>query len=116
MNTTMIGKTVTVTVDRPLGSKHPKFDMIYPINYGYVEGIIGGDGEEQDTYIVGIHEPLTTFTGMIIAIVERYDDCETKWVVASENLSYTVEELEMILSFQEQWFHHRIHVEMKDHE
>lgn len=44
-----IGRTVTVTVDRPLGSYHPEHkDMYYPINYGYVEGIMAPDGEEQD--------------------------------------------------------------------
>ena len=110
MNTAMIGKEVTVTIDRPLGSRYPRFDMIYPINYGYVEGIIGGDQEEQDAYIVGVQEPVTAFTGKIIAVVERYDDCETKWVVAPEHKIYTAEELEDILSFQEQWFHHKIHV------
>ena len=45
----VIGRTVTVTVDRPLGSYHPEHkDMYYPINYGYVEGIMAPDGEEQD--------------------------------------------------------------------
>ena len=35
----VIGRTVTVTVDRPLGSYHPEHkDMYYPINYGYVDG------------------------------------------------------------------------------
>lgn len=44
----MIGKIVKVTVDRPLGSYHPKHkDIYYPINYGYIEGIIALDGEEQ---------------------------------------------------------------------
>ena len=48
----VIGRTVTVTVDRPLGSYHPEYkDMNYPINYGYVEGIMAPDGEEQDAYI-----------------------------------------------------------------
>lgn len=43
-----IGKTVTVTVDRPIGTHHPKHpEIVYPINYGYVEGLLGGDGEEQ---------------------------------------------------------------------
>lgn len=37
----VIGRTVTVTVDRPLGSFHPEHkDMYYPINYGYVEGVM----------------------------------------------------------------------------
>ena len=40
-----IGKTVTVTVDRPIGTHHPKHpEIVYPINYGYVEGLLGGDG------------------------------------------------------------------------
>lgn len=33
-NNSIIGATVTVTVDRPLGSYHPEYkDMYYPINY-----------------------------------------------------------------------------------
>ena len=35
-------------VDRPLGSYHPEHkDMYYPVNYGYIEGIMAPDGEEQ---------------------------------------------------------------------
>ena len=60
----MIGKIVKVTIDRPLGSFHPKHrDLYYPINYGYVDGILGGDGECQDAYVLGVAEPLTQFTG-----------------------------------------------------
>ena len=47
----VIGTIVTVTVDRPSGSYHPEHkDMYYPVNYGYVEGIVAPDGEEQDIY------------------------------------------------------------------
>jgi len=53
----VIGRVVTVTVDRPLGSYHPKYsEMYYPVNYGYVEGIMAPDGEEQDAYILGADE------------------------------------------------------------
>lgn len=49
-----LGKAVTVTIDRPIGSVHPKHDdMIYPINYGYINGVIAPDGEELDVYILG---------------------------------------------------------------
>lgn len=66
----MIGKSVTVIVDRPLGSYHPEHtDMYYPINYGYVEGIMAADGEEQDAYILGVDKAVNEFTGKIIAIV-----------------------------------------------
>ena len=101
----MIGKTVKVIVDRPLGSYHPKHkDMYYPINYGYVEGIIAPDGEEQDAYILGITEPVKEFTGKVIAIIHRYDDVEEKWVVAPENEIFTKEEIKEKVRFQEQYF------------
>ena len=28
--------------------------MYYPINYGYIEGVMAPDGEEQDAYILGV--------------------------------------------------------------
>ena len=81
----MIGDIVKVTVDRPMGSYHPKHkDMHYPINYGYIEGIMAPDGEEQDAYILGVDRPVDEFKGKIIAIIHRYDDVEEKWVVAPE--------------------------------
>ena len=37
----IIGTIVSGVVDRPLGSHHPKHThIIYPINYGYVEGVL----------------------------------------------------------------------------
>ncbi len=48
----VIGRTVKGTVDRPIGTAHPSDpEMIYPINYGYVNGVFAGDGEEQDVYL-----------------------------------------------------------------
>lgn len=44
----MIVSRVTVKIDRSMGSYHSKHrDIYYPINYGYIEGIIALDGEEQ---------------------------------------------------------------------
>ena len=105
----MLGKIVKVTVDRPMGSYHPKHkDIYYPINYGYIEGIVAPDGEEQDAYIVGIDEPVEEFIGKVIAIIHRYDDVEEKWVVAAEGSSYTKEEIEKMVHFQEQYFQSEI--------
>ena len=101
----MIGDMVTVTVDRPLGSYHPKHkDLYYPINYGYIEGVMAPDGEEQDAYILGVSEPVETFTGRVIAIIHRYDDVEEKWVVAPENMIFSKEEIMEQVKFQEQYF------------
>lgn len=101
----MIGDTVKVTVDRPLGSYHPKHkDIYYPINYGYIAGIMAPDGEEQDAYILGVDEPVKEFTGKIIAIIHRFDDVEEKWVVAPENTIFTKDEIMEQVKFQEQYF------------
>ena len=35
-----IGKKITVTIDRKMGSKHPKWGFIYPNNYGYIPNTI----------------------------------------------------------------------------
>lgn len=105
----MIGKIVTVTVDRPLGSYHPEYkDMYYPINYGYIEGIIAPDGEEQDAYILGVNKAVEKFTGKIIAIIHRLDDVEEKWVVCPENISFSKEEIMEQVKFQEQYFQSEI--------
>lgn len=101
----MIGRIVTVTVDRPLGSFHPKHpDIYYPVNYGYIEGIMAPDGEEQDAYILGVNVPVDKFIGTVIAIIHRFDDVEDKWVVAPEYMSFSKEEIEAAVHFQEQYF------------
>ena len=105
----MLGKTVTVTVDRPLGSRHPHYtDLIYPINYGYIEGVIAPDGEEQDAYVLGVDAPIESFTGVVIAIVHRSNDVEDKWVVAPEHMSFSKEEIENAIIFQEKYFEYEI--------
>lgn len=101
----MIGKIVTVTVDRAMGTYHPEYpDMYYPVNYGYIKGIIAPDGEEQDAYILGVDHPVKTFTGKIIAIIRRNDDIEEKWVVAPEKSSFSKDDIIEKTFFQEQYY------------
>ena len=100
-----IDSIVTVTVDRVLGSVHPKYnDLIYPINYGYIKGIMANDGEYQDAYIVGVNEPVDTFTGKVIAIIKRNNDIEDKLVVAPADMKFTKKEIEQLTLFQEKYF------------
>lgn len=101
----MIGNIVKVIVDRPMGSYHPNHkDIFYSINYGYIEGIIAPDGEEQDAYILGIDKPVKEFVGKIIAIIHREDDVEEKWVVVPENITFTKDEIMEQVYFQEKYF------------
>ena len=99
-----LNKTIDIKVDRPLGSKHPKHGFIYPVNYGYVPNTISGDGEELDAYILGVYEPLESFTGKCIAIIHRTNDNDDKLVVVPENKSFSNDEIRVLTDFQEQYF------------
>ena len=98
-------KLVTVIVDRPLGSAHPQYpELIYPVNYGYIPGTLAPDGEPEDAYILGVDQPVTEFTGFVIAQVLRADDVEHKWIVAPIDRTFTQKEIYAAIHFQEQYF------------
>ena len=99
-----IGKIVTVKMDRPLGSKHPKHRFIYPVNYGYIPDTISGDGEELDAYVLGEHKPLDTFEGRVIAVIHRLNDDDDKLIVMADGRNYTDDQINALVEFQERWF------------
>ena len=106
---TYLGKTVQITVDRPVGSSHPTYpDTVYPVNYGYISGIMGGDGEAQDVYLLGVSTPVEQYTAKVIAVIHREDDHEDKLVAAPEGMIFTVQEIRRIVAFQEQYFRSKI--------
>ena len=105
----MIGDRVRVIVDRPLGSAHPVYrETVYPVNYGYVEGVPAPDGEEQDAYLLGVEEPVREFIGRVIAVIRREDDIEEKWVVAPEGQTFSREEIREKVAFIERYFRSEI--------
>ena len=105
-----LGARATVTVDRPLGSRHPSYpDLVYPVNYGYVKGVLAPDGEEQDAYILGVSEPIGEFEGVIIAVIERTNDVEDKWVVAPKGVVFSRDEILKAVRFQEGYFETVLH-------
>ncbi len=103
--TAPLGQHVTVTIDRPVGSRHPRWpDTVYPINYGYIEGVLGGDGQWQDAYLLGVDRPVSRYDGVVIAVIERADDCECKWVVAPEGKRFTADDIRRQTHFAERYF------------
>ena len=101
----ILGQTVRGTIDRPIGSAHPRHpEMIYPVNYGYINGIFAGDGAEQDVYVLGESEPMTSFTGKVAAVLHRLNDCEDKWIVSVNGVRPDREEILRTIEFQEQYF------------
>lgn len=103
-----LGKLVTVKMDRPLGSTHPKHGFVYEVNYGYIPNTMSGDGEELDAYVLGEHKPLETFEGKVVAVVHRTNDDDDKLVVMADGRNYTDDQIEALLEFQERFFEHVI--------
>jgi inorganic pyrophosphatase len=100
----LLASSVTVIIDRPLGSKHPRYKYIYPINYGYIPGTVAPDGEEVDAYILGIFEPLSQFEGKCIAIIHRTNDEDDKLIVVPQGKNYSDEQIMALTEFQERFF------------
>lgn len=101
-----LGRTVTVQIDRPMGQIHK--GLTYPVNYGYLPGVCGGDGEEQDAYVLGVDHPLDAFTGKVIGGILRMDDEEDKLIVAPEGVLMSQAEIAQAVDFQERYFTIRV--------
>ena len=100
-----LGKEVSIIIDRPLGSKHPKHGFVYEVNYGYVPGTQSADGEELDAYYLGVSRPLRVAEGRCIALIHRLNDDDDKLVIIPETqIDLTDSEIAKAVNFQEQWF------------
>ena len=102
----LMGKTVDAVIDRPIGHIHVTkgITLHYTINYGFLPGMMGGDGEEQDVYVLGVDVPLETFRGRVIAAICRRDDNEDKLVMAPADMVFSAEEIREATWFVEKYF------------
>lgn len=100
-----LNKTVQITIDRQLGSKHPKHEWLYPINYGFVPGTKNADGEEIDAYLLGVDQPVSEFEGVCVAIIHRTNDDDDKLIIVPTGYPpISEEEIRKQTHFQEQYF------------
>ncbi len=106
MTAQYIGQLIKISIDRPLGSRHPKHGFEYKVNYGFVPNTISGDGEELDAYLLGVDTPVEAFTGRCIGVIRRTDDNDDKLIIVPDGLVLSDEEIESQTAFQEQWFNH----------
>ncbi len=99
-----LGKKITIKIDRPLGTRHPKHNFIYLLNYGYVPNTISDDGEELDAYLLGVFDPVKEYHGSVIAIIHRTNDNDDKLVVVPDGVNYTDDQIMTLTEFQERFF------------
>ena len=114
----MLGTQVRIVIDRPIGTKHPKYkSTIYPVNCGFIPKTISGDGREVDVYVLGVSETLKPFTEIeveIIALIIRDDDQEDKLVGSFAGAVSSEAEILNQLEFQEKFFHSRVIMQKSD--
>jgi inorganic pyrophosphatase len=104
-----LGKVTKVTIDRPLGSNHPKWGFRYPVNYGFIEGVIAPDGANLDAYLLRVDRPVGEYEGVAVAIIHRIDDDDDKLVVVPKGEPIISDgDIESAVEFQEKWFVHTI--------
>lgn len=109
-----LGRTVTIGIDRPIGYVHQKKDgttLVYPINYGYIPGVLGGDDEELDVYLLGVDRPVEEYTCRIVGIVYRRNDVEDKLIAAPEGVTFSAEQMARAVQFQEQYYDSYVEIE-----
>lgn len=101
-----LGRRVTVEIDRPLGSRHPREDDInYPINYGFVPDTVAPDGHPLDVYVLDANTPLERCEATVIAIVRRRDDVEDKLVaILDDTKAWDAAGILAAVDFQERYF------------
>ena len=100
------GRRITVEIDRPLGTRHPREDdMVYSVNYGFVPGTLAPDGHPLDVYVLDGSEPLDRCEATVIAVVRRRDDVEDKLVaVLDPGFAWDSAAIAAAVDFQERYF------------
>lgn len=86
--------TSKIVIDRPKHSAHPRFpEIIYPLDYGYLDGTVAGDGEGIDVWVGSIQG-----ARRLVATVATVDlfkrDAEIKLLV-----NCTDDEMQIIVDF-----------------
>ena len=106
-----LGTMAAIKIDRPIGSVHPDHpDVTYPVNYGVIPNVLGGEAEDIDVYLLGVGVPVKEYFGRIIGMIHHHNDAEDKLVAAPEGICVTKEQVAKAIEFQEQYFEY--HIEM----
>lgn len=85
--------TSKIVIDRPKNSAHPRFpEIIYPLDYGYLDGTVSGDGQGIDVWLGTEAVQRTTVVICTVDLWKR--DMEIKLL-----LGCNPAEIETILAF-----------------
>ena len=84
-----------IVIDRPKGQTHPRYpELIYPLDYGYLEGTTAGDGDGIDVWI-GSRED-KSLSGILCTFDTLKRDAEIKLLAGC-----SAQDVEVILHFND---------------
>ena len=88
----------SIIIDRPKGSPHPRYpEVIYPLDYGYLEGTTSADGDGTDVWLGSLNTIDKTLTGILCTFDTLKHDAEIKLLIGC-----TGEDLETIQDFHKE--------------
>ena len=88
-----LAESGSIVLDRPRGSAHPRYpDMIYPLDYGYLENTSAADGGGIDVWIGSLNRK--TLTGILCTFDKLKRDAEIKLLIGC-----SLADVETILGF-----------------
>jgi inorganic pyrophosphatase len=82
-----------IIIDRPKGSAHPTYsEIVYPLDYGYLECTSGGDGNEIDVWQGSMKDNL--LVAIVCTVDTKKNDAEIKLLIGC-----TDDEIDLVARF-----------------
>ena len=95
-------RTTSLIIDRPQGASHPRYpEMIYPLDYGYLENTISGDGGGIDAWLGSLNTGMNdntrkTLKGILCTFDTLKRDAEIKLLIGCSE-----EDIQVIRDFHQ---------------
>jgi len=97
--------THSIIIDRPKGKPHPRYpDLIYPLDYGYLENTTASDGGGIDVWLGSLNSVMNkqsakTLTGILCTFDTLKRDAEIKLL-----LGCIEDDVQIIKSFHKEMY------------
>src|SRR5437773_447753 len=89
-------ETNKIILDRPKGTRHPRYpELIYPLDYGYVENTTASDGDGIDVWSGTLGNKI--LTGILCTFDKIKRDAEIKLLIGC-----TANDIQLIQNFNDE--------------
>lgn len=106
----VLGKAVAIVVEKSHPESACQEGPVGPVCTGHAKDLTNAYGNPQAVYLLGVPNPVTEYTGIVIAVIQRLGDLNPDdiWVLATENCYFTREEILKATHFAEQFYENEL--------